>query len=128
MQSRKVKKACAVVLAGVIAATTAFAGMPGEGHAAKKTSLKTKKISVTVGKTKKISVQGKKAKHKYTFTSKNKKIAKVSSKGVVIGVASGTTQIVVKDSYKQNKKKKVMVSMKFHLPRTSLCVYRRFLF
>ncbi len=30
MQSRKVKKACAVVLAGVIAATTAFAGMPGE--------------------------------------------------------------------------------------------------
>ena len=53
MQSRKVKKACAVVLAGVIAATTAFAGMPGEGHAAKKTSLKTKKISVTVGKTKK---------------------------------------------------------------------------
>ena len=107
MQSRKVKKACAVVLAGVIAATTAFAGMPGEGHAAKKTSLKTKKISVTVGKTKKISVQGKKAKHKYTFTSKNKKIAKVSSKGVVIGVASGTTQIVVKDAYKQNKKKKV---------------------
>lgn len=32
MQSRKVKKACAVVLAGVIAATTAFAGMPGEGQ------------------------------------------------------------------------------------------------
>lgn len=107
MYIKGTKRACATFLVGALAIVTAFAGTSYEAAAAKKTSLKPKKISIEVGQTKKITIQGKQAKHKYTFTSKNKKVAKVSAKGVVTGVKSGTTKITVKDSYTKNKKKKV---------------------
>lgn len=106
MYMKKAKRVCATILAGALA-VTAFAAIPAEGTAAKKTTLKTKNLSLQVGKKKTIGIRGKKAKHKYTFTSKNKKVAKVSAKGVVTGVNAGTTKITVKDSFSKNKKKKV---------------------
>lgn len=75
-------------------------------EAAKKAKLKTKKIEVVKGKTKKIVIKNKKKKNTYTFTSKKKKIAKVTKKGVVKGVKKGTTYIIVKEKYKSGKKTK----------------------
>ncbi len=100
----KLRKAMAVALAGALVLTTIATGTTSE--AAKKTKLKTKKVSIFVKGKKKISITGKKAKHKYTFTSKKKKIAKVSKKGVITGVKAGKTTITVKDTWKQKGKKK----------------------
>ncbi len=100
----KLRKAMAVALAGALVLTTFATGTTSE--AAKKTKLKTKKVSIFVKGKKKISITGKKAKHKYTFTSKKKKIAKVSKKGVITGVKAGKTTITVKDTWKQKGKKK----------------------
>ena len=69
----RIRKVMAVALAGALALTTIATGTTSE--AAKKTKLKTKKVSIFVKGKKKISITGKKAKHKYTFTSKKKKIA-----------------------------------------------------
>ncbi len=100
----RIRKAVAAVLAGALVLTTFATGTTSE--AAKKTKLKTKKVSIFVKGKKKISITGKKAKHKYTFTSKKKKIAKVSKKGVITGVKAGSTTITVKDTWKQKGKKK----------------------
>ena len=100
----KLRKAMAVALAGALVLTTFATGTTSE--AAKKTKLKTKKVSIFVKGKKKISITGKKAKHKYTFTSKKKKIAKVSKTGVITGVKAGKTKITVKDTWKQKGKKK----------------------
>ncbi|MCI8364714.1 MAG: hypothetical protein HFG34_07160 [Eubacterium sp.] len=100
----RIRKAVAAVLAGALVLTTFATGTTSE--AAKKTKLKTKKVSIFVKGKKKISITGKKAKHKYTFTSKKKKIAKVSKKGVITGVKAGKTTITVKDTWKQKGKKK----------------------
>lgn len=64
-------------------------------QAAKKATLKTKKINVMVGKTKKITIK-KVKKCSYLFKSKNKKIATVTKKGVVKGKKAGKTTIIVK--------------------------------
>ncbi len=76
------------------------------GAKAKAPKLAKKKISLNVGASKKIAVKNKPAKAKITYTSKNKKIAKVNKKGKVTGVKKGSTKIIVKISYK-NKGKKV---------------------
>ena len=90
----------ALALAGALVLTTAATGTTSEA------ALKTKKVSIFVKGKKKISITGKKAKHKYTFTSKKKKIAKVSKTGVITGVKAGKTTITVKDTWKQKGKKK----------------------
>ena len=119
----KLRKAMAVALAGALVLTTAVTGTTSE--AAKKTKLKTKKVTVFVKGKKKISITGKKAKHKYTFTSKKKKIAKVSKTGVITGVKAGKTTITVKDTWKQKGKKKtkklgtVKVTVKKKTPVTT---------
>lgn len=119
----KLRKAMAVALAGALVLTTAVTGTTSE--AAKKTKLKTKKVSIFVKGKKKISITGKKAKHKYTFTSKKKKIAKVSKTGVITGVKAGKTTITVKDTWKQKGKKKtkklgtVKVTVKKKTPVTT---------
>ncbi len=118
----RIRKAMAVALAGALVLTTIATGTTSE--AAKKTKLKTKKVSIFVKGKKKISITGKKAKHKYTFTSKKKKIAKVSKSGVITGVKAGKTTITVKDTWKQKGKKKtkklgtVKVTVKKKVPVT----------
>lgn len=100
------RRVCAAVLTGVLLVTSAAVFMPSESRAAKKTTLKTKKISLLVGAKKKISLKGKKKGHKYTFVSKNKRIAKVSAAGMVTGIKEGTTKVTVKDVVGKGKKKK----------------------
>ena len=78
-------------------------------QAAKKATLKTKKINVMVGKTKKITIK-KVKKCSYLFKSKNKKIATVTKKGVVKGKKAGKTTIIVKQ--KSNKTVKTLGTVK----------------
>ena len=106
MENEKAKRLVAAFLAAMMAAVFVIPGTTGKSLAAKKTKLKTNKISVSEGKAKRISILGKKAKHTYTFVSKNKKIAKVSKKGMITGVRAGKTTITVRDEYKQKGKKK----------------------
>lgn len=103
MGVRAMRKSCAVLIA-VALLLTVPTGV-SQSQAAAKTKVQTKKVSVEVGKTKKISIKGRKAKHTYRFVSKNRKIALVTAKGVVKGVKSGKTTIVVKDSCQKKGKK-----------------------
>lgn len=61
--------------------TLSSAGSDVEAKA--KASLKTKKIFVKVGKKKSILIKNKTKKYSYSFTSSNKQVAKVTSKGKV---------------------------------------------
>ncbi len=81
----------------------------GVADAAKKATLKTKKITVNVGKTKKIVIKNKKKKKTYTFKVNKKKIATVSKKGVVKGKKAGTAKVTVSEVTKKGKKKKAKV-------------------
>ncbi len=70
-----------------------------------KAKLSTKKIVLQVKQSKKIKITGKNKKAKYTFKSSNKKVVKVSSKGVVKALKAGTAKITVKETYKKKTKK-----------------------
>ncbi len=84
---------------------TVMSGVQGV-DAAKKASLKTKKLEIVKGKSKKITIKNKKAKNTYTFKTNKKKIATVSKKGVVKGKKIGKAVITVKEKYKSGKKTK----------------------
>ena len=83
-------------------------------QAAKKASLKTKKITVKAGKTKKIVIKGKVKKATYSFKSKNKKVATVSKAGLVKGKKAGKTTVTVTQTLKKKKSTigKVTVTVK----------------
>lgn len=73
--------------------------------ASKTPKISTKSITLTVGKSKKVTIKNKPSKAKVTWTSKNKKIAKVSTSGKITAVKAGKTTVVVKLTYKKNAKK-----------------------
>lgn len=79
-------------------------------------SQKVTKKTVTMysgeSKTLKVSVSSKDAKKKVTFTSSKKNVASVSSKGVITAKKSGTAQIKVTVTGKDNKKKSAYVKVK----------------
>lgn len=101
------KRVGGVVLSGILALSVTLGGMtaPDAGAKAKKAKLKTKKISVQVGKKKTIKIANKSKSCKYTFTSNKKKVAKVSKKGTVTGQKKGTAKITVKEIKKKGKGK-----------------------
>lgn len=103
-------KRCKKILGIVLALSLLAGSLPIMGKtdaAAKKvTGLKTKKITVTVGKKATIKLKNKIKKHKYTYKTNKKKIATVSKKGVVKGIKKGTAKITVKETYQVKKKKK----------------------
>lgn len=103
MASRKV---IAVLMVSALCITTlSSAGSDVEAKA--KASLKTKRISVKVGKKKSILIKNKTKKHSYSFTSSNKQVAKVQSKGKVTRDKKLEKQtITVKEVLKKGKKKK----------------------
>lgn len=74
-------------------------------EAAKKATLKTKPMRLTVGESKKIVIKNKNKKAKYTFTSSSKKVAKVNKKGKVTAVKKGQAKITVKEVIKKGGKK-----------------------
>lgn len=73
-------------------------------NAAAKPSVSVKKVVIPIGKQTKSSftVKNKKSGAKYTYTTSNKKVVKVSSKGILTGVKNGTAKITV--NQKLNKK------------------------
>ncbi len=64
---------------------------------AKKASLKTKKITLTVGQKKQIQIKNKKKKAVYSFKSNKKAMASVSKKGIVQAKKAGNVKITVKE-------------------------------
>lgn len=99
------KRITALVLSGILAVSMAFSGMaaPASQAKAKKATLKTKKVSVQVGKTKKITIKNKNKTCKYTFKSNKTKIAKVTSAGTVKGVKAGSAKVTVTEIKKKGK-------------------------
>lgn len=77
---------------------------PSADAASKKAKLKTKKITLTVGKSKAIKITNKNKKRSYLFTSSSKKIANVSKKGKVKAKKAGTAKIKVYEKYRKKKK------------------------
>lgn len=106
------KRVSGVVLSGILALSMTLGGMtaPDAGAKAEKAKLKTKKISVTVGKKKTIKIANKKKSCKYTFKSNKKKVAKVSKKGVVTGQKKGTAKITVKKLKRTGNPEKLVLS------------------
>lgn len=99
------KRVTALVLSGILAVSMAFSGMaaPASQAKAKKATLKTKKVSVQVGKTKKITIKNKNKTCKYTFKSNKTKIAKVTSTGTIKGVKAGSAKVTVTEIKKKGK-------------------------
>lgn len=111
MLQKKVKNAISIATAFALVCAGAVSPWgTNEAQAAKKAKLKTKSITVKVGKTKKITIAKKNKKAKYTFASSKKKIATVSKKGVVKGKKKGNAVITVKEV--KNKKKRTLGKVK----------------
>lgn len=81
-------------------------------YAKAKAKLSVKKITMEKGTKKNIVIKKKSKSCKYTFKSKNKKIAKVNAKGKVTAVKKGTTKITVKEKSKKTKKTRSLGTVK----------------
>lgn len=102
----KLGKQRAVSAVVAIALTVGCISGSAPADAAKKASVKTKKMSLAVKESKKIAIKNKLAKKKYTFKSSKKSVAKVSSAGKVTGVKAGKATITVYEADKKKAKKK----------------------
>lgn len=106
------KKALIFALVLVMAVTFGAADTQAASKKPTKITLNAKKLTLTVGKKAKIkvkSVKPKKASKSVSYKSSNKKIATVSSKGVVTAKKAGKATITV--TSKKNKKVKAKVSV-----------------
>lgn len=104
---RKIKKQ---LIAGVVslAMVLTSGAIPSQSAsaAAKKIKLSATKVTVNVGKSKKVTVKNAPKKAKIAWSSKNKKIAKVTKAGKITGVKKGSTKVTCKVTYTEKKKKK----------------------
>lgn len=98
------RKSWASLGAVLIAVSLVATSMP-YSLAASKAKLTKKSMTLLVGQKKTIHVKNKKKGKKYSFQSKNSKIAKVNKSGVVKAVKAGKTTIVVKETSKKKPKK-----------------------
>lgn len=119
----KKKLLCLVLVSGLILGNWQLV------NAAKKPSLTFKKLTLNVGQKKKITIKNKNKKAVYTFRSSSKKIAAVSSKGVITAKKPGRAKITVFQRLKKGPKKSskkigvIAVSCKktfIHKPSVSL--------
>ena len=117
MKKQLWKSVSALVL--VLAMVCTSVTLPNSAQAAKKATLKTKKITVTVGKKKTITLKNKKKGAKYTFKVKKASIAKVSSKGVVTGKKAGSTTVTVTEKVKKKSRKVGVVKVTVKKKTTS---------
>ena len=93
--NRMIKKATAVSLS--LALALSAGPVIDAGAKAKAPTLSKKSITLDQGKKKKLTVKANGVKiTKTTWSSKNKKVATVSKKGVVKGVAAGSTKVIAK--------------------------------
>ena len=104
---RQWKRVCGVVLSGVLVLSMTLSGMADTTSEAKskKATLKTKSVSLKVGKSKTIKIKNKKKTCKYTFKSSKKKVATVSKKGKIKAKKAGSAKITVKEITKKGKGK-----------------------
>lgn len=112
---KKIKKQALGLLALVVVMAVAFAAIPSEAASKKPTKMSLKVTAKTIdikghATISVKSVKPSKASKAVTFKSGNKKIATVSSKGVVKGKKAGKVKITV--AAKANKKLKKSVTMK----------------
>ena len=110
MLQKKTKRVLSLATALALVCTGISLPDSNVAKAAKKAKLKTKKISLKVGKKKKIAISGKVKKAKYTFKSSKKAVASVSKSGVVTAKKKGNAVITVKE--KKKKKTKVIGKVK----------------
>ncbi len=103
MQNKGCKKVICCILAGAMLFSM---GIGSSVEAAKKTSLKTKKLTLKEGASKKIVIKNKNKKRSYTFKSSKPSVAKVNKSGKVTAVKKGSAKITVKESWKVGKKTK----------------------
>lgn len=94
-----------------------FLGAPSS-LAAKKATLKVKKMTLTEGQQQKIKIKNQKKKALYTYRSSKKNIASVSKKGVVSAKKAGSAQIVVKEKYKKKTRTVGVVRIKVQAKKT----------
>lgn len=101
------KRVSGIVLSGVLVLSMTIGSATGitSEAKAKKATLKTKSVSLKVGKTKTIKIKNKKKSCKYTFKSSKKKVATVSKKGKIKAVKAGSAKITVKEIAKKGKGK-----------------------
>ena len=103
MLQKKTKRVLSLATALALVCTGISLPDSNVAKAAKKAKLKTKKISLKVGKKKKIAISGKVKKAKYTFKSSKKAVASVSKSGVVTAKKKGNAVITVKEKKKKKK-------------------------
>lgn len=118
------KKAMAMGMAAVMAVSSVVVFDDTASAAVKNLKKATVAKSVTVGKGKKVTIKVTKVPKKGVkkkFTSKNKKVATVTKKGVVTGKKVGKTTVVVKLTYKKKSvTKKVKVTVKKPVKKLTL--------
>ena len=107
------KRVISFILAFSVVYVTVFGGVL-YADAAKKASIKTKKISVEVKKKKVIKIANKAKKAKYKFKTSKKSVATVNSKGVVTGKRKGNAKITVKEILGKKIRKLGKVSVKVY--------------
>ncbi len=111
MPNKRIKKGMAVLLTLALAGSCVFSPTDSaKAKSVKKAALKTKKVSLKVGKKKKISIARKKSGAKYSFKASNKKIS-VNKKGVITAKKSGKSKVTVKEKYKKKTRKLGVVSV-----------------
>ena len=98
------KRAISLTLAVAMVCIAAL-GNVSDVDAAKKATIKTKKISIGVGEKAKIKIANKAKKAKYKFTTSKKAVATVTAKGVVKGKKEGKAKITVKETLKKKTRK-----------------------
>lgn len=103
MLKKSIKKSISCILAVAMVLSLATVS---DIKAAKKATLKTKKMELKKGTSKKIVIKNKNKKRSYTFKSNRTKIAKVNKKGKVTAVKKGSAKITVKEVWKVGKKTK----------------------
>lgn len=117
------------IMAPMLAIALVFALLPNGVQAASKPKLNKKKITVYVGQSTTLKVKG--ASGKVAWSTKNKKIAKVSKAGKIIGKKAGTTaitarinkktlkcKVTVKNPFLNAKRKTLEINQKFQLKLT----------
>lgn len=125
MKTKSLKRIVTMMLALLLAVGTVLT-IPNEVQAATKPTkitLSASKMNLTVGQTKTLKVKSvtpKKASTKVTFKTSNKKVATVTSKGVITAKKAGTATITVTSSV--NKKVKATCKVTVKAPKAKAIV------
>lgn len=128
MRMKKLRQGLSTVLAlaMVITGSVCFEQDTVQAAAKGKAVLKSKKISIQVGKKKKIQIRKKNKKANYVFKSSKRKVAAVSKKGIITAKKAGTAKITVKEKsgkkVRSLGKVKVVVTAKKKTNRTTVPV------